>query len=159
MGEDFHSEEVFATSETIENAVGIIIVSHADLGSALLSAAEFIQGPRFDCCAVSINTDHDVSDTVKRLCDAADRLDQGAGVLILTDMFGGNPTNIALSLLGKHNLEVVTGVNLPMLLKVFESRGLPLDALAETARKAGQDGIVVAGRMLARPRKKQDHHA
>ncbi|MCR5813898.1 MAG: PTS sugar transporter subunit IIA [Desulfovibrio sp.] len=136
--------------------VGIVIVSHVDLGAALLGAVEFILGQQqYDCCAVSINTAHDVSETVSRLNDAADRLDFGAGVLILTDMFGGNPTNIALSLLGKHHVEVVTGVNLPMLLKVFGQRTLPLDALAELARKAGSDGIVVTGKML-NARKKKD---
>ena len=82
-------------------------------------------------------------------------MDFGSGVLILTDMFGGNPTNIALSLLGKHHVEVVTGVNLPMLLKVFSQRTLPLDELAEVARKAGSDGIVVTGKMLS-GRKKKD---
>lgn len=146
-------EEVSASTEP-QGGVGIILVSHIELGSSLLRAVEFLQGPQFDCCAVSIMTDHDVSETVQRLNDAADRLDQGAGVLVLTDMFGGNPTNITLSLLGKHNVEVVTGVNLPMLLKVFESRGQPLEELAETARKAGIDGIVVAGQMLSRPWKK-----
>ena len=128
--------------------VGIILVSHLDCGSALLDAVELLLGPQYDCCAVSINNVHDVSETVARLNDAANRLDNGSGVLVLTDMFGGNPTNIALALLGKHNVEVVTGVNLPMLLKVFAKRNLPLAELAQAARKAGADGIVVAGQML-----------
>ena len=136
--------------------VGIVIVSHLDLGAALLAAAEFLLGQQSDCGAVSINSVQDVSETVARLNDAANRLDNGAGVLVLTDMFGGNPTNIALSLLGKHHVEVVTGVNLPMLLKVFSSRHLSLDELAETARKAGADGIVVTGRMLSRTKKKEE---
>ncbi|MBQ7586354.1 MAG: PTS sugar transporter subunit IIA [Desulfovibrionaceae bacterium] len=155
MGDDFDKQEVCAEATITKEVVGIIIVSHVDLGSALFRAMEFILGPQYDCCAVSINTSHDVSETVQRLEDAANRLDQGAGVLILTDMFGGNPTNIALSLLGKHNLEVVTGVNLPMLLKVFGARNLPLDELAETARKAGQGGIVVTGKMLSKSKKKE----
>ncbi|MBQ7607096.1 MAG: PTS sugar transporter subunit IIA [Desulfovibrionaceae bacterium] len=140
--------------EHIEDSVGIVIVSHGDLGQALLRAAEFILGQQYDCAAISITTTLDVSETVARLNDAANRLDNGAGVLVLTDMFGGNPTNIALSLLGKHNVEVVTGVNLPMLLKVFSHRAEPLYALAETARKAGSDGIVVAGSMLNQRAKK-----
>ena len=154
MGDGFDEHELVAEAFEQKEAVGIIIVSHVDLGSSLLRAAEFLLGTQYDCCAVSINTSHDVSDTVQRLEDAANRLDQGAGVLILTDMFGGNPTNISLSLLGKHNIEIVTGVNLPMLLKVFPSRHLPLDKLAETARKAGIDGIVVTGKMLSKSKKK-----
>lgn len=139
--------------EHIEDSVGIVIVSHGDLGQSLLRAAEFILGQQYDCGAISITTTLDVTETVARLNDAANRLDNGAGVLVLTDMFGGNPTNIALSLLGKHNVEIVTGVNLPMLLKVFSHRAESLDVLAETARKAGSDGIVVAGRMLSRSKK------
>ena len=76
----------------------------------------------------------EVPETVRRLKDAAERLDKGAGVIVLTDMFGGTPTNLALSLLSSLNVEVVTGVNLPMLLKVFSSRGVK--------------GIVVPGAML-----------
>ena len=85
---------------------------------------------------------------MRRLDDAAQRLDKGSGVIILTDMFGGTPTNLALSLLGNHKVEVVTGVNLPMLLKVCTSRGTPLDELARQAGEAGTRGIVVAGDML-----------
>lgn len=130
------------------NTVGIVIVSHADLGQALLRDAELLLGQLDDCCAISITNLQDVSDTVARLNDAANRLDNGAGVLVLTDMFGGNPTNIALSLLGKHHVEVVTGVNLPMLLKAFAMRKEALDTVAEAARKAGADGIVITGKML-----------
>lgn len=127
---------------------GIIIVSHGDYGSAILRTAEFILGPVSDCSSISVDAAHEVSETVRRLDDAAQRLDKGAGVIILTDMFGGTPTNLALSLLGNHKVEVVTGVNLPMLLKVCTSRGTPLDELARQAGEAGMRGIVVAGDML-----------
>ncbi|MBO4300201.1 MAG: PTS sugar transporter subunit IIA [Desulfovibrio sp.] len=128
--------------------VGIIVVSHADYGSAILRTAEFILGQQSDCCSISVDVAHEVSTTVRRLTDAAQRLDKGAGVIILTDMFGGTPTNLALSLLATHKVEVVTGVNLPMLLKVFTSRTHPLDELAHIAGDAGAKGIVVAGSML-----------
>jgi mannose/fructose/N-acetylgalactosamine-specific phosphotransferase system component IIB/mannose/fructose-specific phosphotransferase system component IIA len=98
--------------------VGIIVVAHADYGSAMLRTAEFILGTLSDCTSISVDIAQEVPETVRRLDDAAQRLDKGAGVIILTDMFGGTPTNLALSLLGSHNVEVVTGVNLPMLLKV-----------------------------------------
>ena len=128
--------------------VGIIIVSHGDYGSAILRTAEFILGPVSDCSSISVDAAHEVSETVRRLEDAAQRLDKGAGVIILTDMFGGTPANLALSLLGNHQVEVVTGVNMPMLLKVCTSRDTPLKELARQAGDAGMRGIVVAGDML-----------
>ncbi|MBQ9405481.1 MAG: PTS sugar transporter subunit IIA [Desulfovibrio sp.] len=147
------------TEELDQLQVGIIVVSHADYGSAMLRTAEFILGQQSDCCSISVDVAHEVSATVRRLTDAAQRLDKGAGVLILTDMFGGTPTNLALSLLGTHKVEVVTGVNLPMLLKVFTSRAQPLDALARIAGDAGAKGIVVAGSMLRnKAREKSEVH-
>ena len=128
--------------------VGVIIVSHGDYGSAILRTAEFILGPVSDCSSISVDAAPEVSETVRRLEDAAQRLDKGAGVIILTDMFGGTPTNLALSLLGNHQVEVVTGVNMPMLLKVCTSRDTPLEELARQAGEAGTRGIVVAGDML-----------
>ena len=118
--------------------VGIIVVAHADYGSAMLRTAEFILGTLSDCTSISVDIAQEVPETVRRLDD----------VIILTDMFGGTPTNLALSLLGSHNVEVVTGVNLPMLLKVFTCREKPLAELAKLAGEAGTKGIVVAGSML-----------
>ena len=136
------------TDESKKTQVGIIIVSHADYGSAMLRTAEFILGPQSDCSSISVDVAHEVSETVRRLTDAAQRLDKGAGVIILTDMFGGTPTNLALSLLTTHKVEVVTGVNLPMLLKAFSTREKPLEEVAQLAGEAGSKGIVVAGNML-----------
>lgn len=136
------------TQETNSPAVGIIVVAHTDYGAALLRTAEFILGPLNDCTSISVDVAYEVSETVQRLTDATQRLDKGVGVLLLTDMFGGTPTNLSLSLLGKHEVEVVTGVNLPMILKVFSSRTKPLDELADIAGEAGKSGIVVAGKML-----------
>lgn len=138
---------------------GIIVVSHADYGSAMLRTAEFILGPLSDCTSISVDVGQEVPETVRRLKDAAQRLDKGAGVIILTDMFGGTPTNLALSLLGSHNIEVVTGVNLPMLLKVFSSRTEPLPTLATIASEAGIKGIVVPGTMLKSRRTEKNQKA
>ena len=136
------------TEDSKKTQVGIIIVSHADYGSAMLRTAEFILGPQSDCSSISVDIAHEVSETVRRLTDAAQRLDKGAGVIILTDMFGGTPTNLALALLATHQVEVVTGANLPMLLKVFSAREKNLEELAQLAGEAGSKGIVVAGNML-----------
>lgn len=128
--------------------IGIILVTHTDFGAAALRTAEFILGPLSDCASISVNAAEEVPETVRRLDDAAQRLDKGCGVLVLTDMFGGTPTNLALSLLKGHNVEVVTGLNVPMLLKVFSSREQPLAELARLAGDAGAKGIVIAGQML-----------
>jgi PTS system mannose-specific IIA component len=129
-------------------AVGIIIAAHADYAAALLRATESILGHLEDCTSISMDVTVDAPETLQRLNDAAKRLDRGAGVLILTDMFGGTPTNLSLALLNTHNVEVVTGVNLPMIIKAFNVRGLPLKELAEIAGEAGRQGIVVAGEVL-----------
>ena len=128
--------------------VGIIVVAHADYGSAMLRTAEFILGTLSDCTSISVDIAQEVPETVRRLDDAAQRLDKGAGVIILTDMFGGTPTNMSLSLLGSGQLEVLTGVNLPMLIKILGSRTRPLQTLAVEAKQAGCQGIVVAGEVL-----------
>lgn len=128
--------------------VGIILATHADYGAALLRTAELILGVQEDCTSISVDAAFEVDETLHRLEDAAARLDKGRGVLVLTDMFGGTPTNLSLSMLGKVSIEVVTGVNLPMLLKVCSSRGQELDDIARIAGDAGRNGIVVAGEML-----------
>ena len=136
--------------------VGIVIVTHVDYGAALLRAAEHIVGPVLDCVTLQVDISNEVTDTVNRLKDAAGRLDSGLGVLVLTDMFGGTPTNLSLSLLGQGNLniEVLTGVNLPMLLKVIGNRQKNLEELAEIACEAGREGIAVAGEILRNKFKK-----
>ncbi len=128
--------------------IGIILVTHVDYGSALLRAAESIMGPLQDCCAIGLDTNQAPAETANRLKDAVTRLDRGKGVILLTDMFGGTPTNMSLSLMGTHKVDVVTGVNLPMLLKIFSSRYQDLFELSSIARDAGIKGIVAAGEML-----------
>ena len=133
----------------MDSSIGIIIVAHGNYGPTMLKVAESILGPQNDCVAIMVETAHEPEETIRRLEGAAQRLDQGNGVLALTDMFGGTPTNLALSLLGQHKAEVVTGVNLPMLLKVFENRDkTSLPELAQMAGEAGKAGIVVTGNML-----------
>ncbi|MDL2272341.1 PTS sugar transporter subunit IIA [Desulfovibrio sp. OttesenSCG-928-I05] len=128
---------------------GVILVTHADYGAALLRAAEFILGPVQDCSSIQVDVSLDVEGTVARLKEAASLLDRGRGVIILTDMFGGTPTNLSLSLMSNpEKIEVVTGVNLPMLLKVFDNRHRELPELAEMALDAGRKGIVSAGGIL-----------
>lgn len=128
--------------------VGIVLVTHVDYGAALLRAAESILGPAQDCTTIQVDISNDVEETIARLSEAVSRLDSGLGVLLVTDMFGGTPTNLSLSLLGKANVEVLTGVNLPMLLKIMANRDKMLSDLAEIACVAGREGIAVAGDIL-----------
>ena len=129
--------------------IGIIVVTHVDYGSALLRAAEFILGPIQDITSIQVDSSFEVEETVARLQEAVNLLDTGHGVLVLTDMFGGTPTNLSLSLLKAHpDVEVLTGVNLPMLLKVLGNRHMPLSELAELAKEAGCEGIIAAGSVL-----------
>ncbi|MBG0775798.1 MAG: PTS sugar transporter subunit IIA [Desulfovibrionaceae bacterium] len=128
--------------------VGVVLATHTDYGARLIEAAAFIVGPQPECRAVGVDGALEVEETLQRLQRAVSEAESGAGVIILTDMFGGTPTNLSLSLLSKGNLEVVTGVNLPMLLKVLGSRDKPLPQVAGEARDAGLAGIVVAGELL-----------
>ncbi len=128
--------------------VGVVIVTHTDYAEKLLKAAEMIIGPQLNARTVAVDVGVDTAQTVKELEAAIKAVDQGGGAMILTDMFGGTPTNLALSLFGQHRIEVVTGVNLPMLIKILSTRTKPLEQLAADAKSAGVQGIVVAGEIL-----------
>ena len=128
--------------------VGLVAVTHTDYGHRLLAAADMILGKQDHTRAVSVDVGVDTGQTVKLLAQAIREVDQGGGVMVVTDMFGGTPTNLALSLIGQHPIEVVTGVNLPMLIKILSSRSKPLAQLAAEAKTAGVQGIVVAGEVL-----------
>jgi len=128
--------------------VGIVLVTHGNYGQSLLDAALAILGTQPGCGAVGVDIALEVGEILGNIRAAIQKSDLGGGVLILTDMFGGTPTNLSLSLLGTGRLEVMTGVNLPMLLKVMSSRTLPMGRLAQEAKTAGCQGIVVAGDLL-----------
>jgi PTS system mannose-specific IIA component len=130
--------------------IGVVLVTHTEYGLYLLKAAELILGPQENCFFVSVDVTKEVEKSLGEIKNGVKQSDQGDGVVILTDMFGGTPTNLSLSLLNlsEHRLEVITGVNLPMLLRVLGSRKLKLEDLAKEAKAAGTQGIVVAGDLL-----------
>ncbi len=136
--------------------VGIIIVTHLDYGEKLLETAQAIVGKQDRCVAVSVDVSKSMEEILGDIQIAVRELDEGDGVLILTDMFGGTPSNLSFSLLSSYNLEVVTGANLPMLLKILTNRESPLGELAMMAKSAGKQGIRVAGEVLKR--KVAPHH-
>jgi PTS system mannose-specific IIA component len=128
-----------------------VIVTHGNLAGELLAAAEMIVGPISHIAAVSIGWHDDVDAARDEVQRAITRVSQRRGVLLLTDMFGGTPTNIASMFLEEGSVEVITGVNLPMVIKL--ATGLE-DSLAEIARKIcdqGRLGIYLAGALLAPP--------
>jgi PTS system mannose-specific IIA component len=136
--------------------VGGVIVTHGHLGSEFLAAAEMIAGPLPHVTQASIDWHDDVDVARHELEHAIGRVSQGRGVLLLTDMFGGAPMDIASMFLGDAEIEVVTGVNLPMILKLAEQ--VPEESLtvvAERIRDSGKDGIHLAGELLAPPSKAQ----
>ncbi|WP_027370143.1 PTS sugar transporter subunit IIA [Desulfovermiculus halophilus] len=131
--------------------IGILIVTHLGFGHKLLETAEGIVGKQEGCLALSLDAGHDMETVLGDIKQGLKDLDSGDGVLVLTDMFGGTPSNVSLSLLGSGKLEVITGANLPMLLKIFNLRGTTsLPDLALEAKSAGRQGILVAGEVLKR---------
>jgi PTS system mannose-specific IIA component len=143
-----------ATPKEDTRRIAGVIVTHGHLAGELLAAAEMIVGPISFITAVSIGWHDDVDAARDEVQRAVTRVSQGAGVLLLTDMFGGTPTNIASMFLDDGNVEVVTGVNLPMVIKLASQTSS--DSLIETARRVcdlGRQGIYLAGDLLAPPEK------
>lgn len=131
-----------------------VIVTHGHLAGELLAAAEMIVGPISFITAVSIGWHDDVDAARDEVQRAITRVSQGAGVLLLTDMFGGTPTNIASMFLEDGNIEVVTGVNLPMVIKLASHEtNVSLIECARHVSELGRQGIYLAGDLLAPPEK------
>ena len=130
--------------------IGGVIVTHGQLANELVSAAEMIVGEINHITAVSIGWHDDVDVAREEIERAIQRVDGGMGVLLLTDMFGGTPTNIAASFLGQASVEIVSGVNLPMVIKlVTQDKDSQLEDLARRVRDEGQQQIRLAGDILA----------
>ena len=127
--------------------IGVVICTHAKLSSALLDAATMIVGEFPHCETVPVLPGDSGEKIVDAIQSAINKVDQGAGTLVLCDMFGGTPSNVSLSLLSDE-LEVVTGVNLPMLLKLFTCRNKPLREVAGLIQSHGRENILVAGAMM-----------
>ncbi|WP_291321370.1 PTS sugar transporter subunit IIA [Desulfonatronospira sp.] len=130
--------------------IGIILVSHNDFGACLLQAAHTMVGDSGKCCAIGVDVSKPMQDIIDQLKQKVKEMDSGHGVVVLTDMFGGTPTNISLSLLNHGRIEVITGMNLPMLLKALSCREKELGDLAQEIKAAGKQGILVAGDVLKR---------
>ena len=131
--------------------IGVLITTHGNLGSELIKAAELIRGSLKGIVHVSVDQAKGVEDLKKEISTAIKKLDQGRGVLILTDLFGGTPSNISLSFLKEGRVEVITGVNLPMLLKLPDIReGMSLKEFAQYIKDYGIKNISLASEILSK---------
>jgi PTS system mannose-specific IIA component len=132
--------------------IGIVVVTHGQLARELVAAAEMIVGDIPNVTAVSIGWQESPEDAEREIEAAIARVDSGRGTVILTDMFGGTPTNLSLAFLEKGRVEVVTGVNLPMLIRVAslrEDEVGDLQAVAAQAMREGKENVYVASDLLA----------
>jgi PTS system mannose-specific IIA component len=130
--------------------IGLVLVTHGRLAVEFQAALEHVVGPQKQIEAVTIGPDDDVEQRRKDIVEAIRRVDTGEGVAVLTDMFGGTPSNLSISCMSQPKVEVIAGINLPMLVKLAKVRSetsLPETVVA--AQEAGRKYITIASRVLA----------
>jgi PTS system mannose-specific IIA component len=129
--------------------IGLVLVTHGQLAREFVAATEHVVGPQTQMVAICIDPDDDVQLRREEILTAVSEVDTGQGVIVLTDMFGGTPSNLAISIMDKATVEVIAGVNLPMMIKLASVRGnTPLEDAVMEAQKAGQRYIIVASQIL-----------
>ena len=121
--------------------IGIVIVAHGGLAREYLAAIEHVVGSQNGVQAISIQADHDRAAKEREICEAADAVDQGQGVVVVTDLFGGSPSNLSLLACRPDNRRILYGANLPMLIKLAKSRTLPVPDAVRAALEAGKKYI------------------
>jgi PTS system mannose-specific IIA component len=130
--------------------IGVVIVAHGGLAGEFRAALEHIVGPQEHLEAFSIGPDDDVEARRMELIDAVRRVDAGDGVVVLTDMFGGTPSNLAISVMEETGAEVLAGINLPMLIKLASVRAeATLTSATAAAKEAGRKYISIASQLLS----------
>ena len=128
--------------------IGIVLVTHGHLAVALAAALEHVVGPQTQIAAVCIDPDDDMERRRAEILDAVARNDTGDGVVVLTDMFGGTPSNLAISIMEKAKVEIIAGVNLPMLIKLAR---LQTESLSPPRQRPGKWEIInIASQLLTR---------
>jgi PTS system mannose-specific IIA component len=129
--------------------IGIVLVTHGALADELRLAMEHVVGPQSSTATVCIGPDDDMEQRRDDILKSVEAVDTGSGVIVLTDMFGGTPSNLAISIMEKPSIEVIAGVNLPMLVKLASIREkLNLQDAVSQARDAGQKYIMIASHVL-----------
>ena len=130
--------------------IGLVLVTHGRLAAEFIAALEHVVGPQQNVAAVCIGADDDMEQRRRDILDSVAKVEKGDGVVLLTDMFGGTPSNLAISVLDRANVEGIAGVNLPMLIKLASVRNtskLPVAVIQ--AQEAGRKYINVASQLLA----------
>ncbi len=130
--------------------IGMVLVTHGRLAAEFIAALEHVVGPQRQIAAVCIGPDDDMEKRRQDILRTVGEVDDGGGVVLLTDMFGGTPSNLAISIMDKGKIEVIAGINLPMLIKLASLR--QSEALANAVRgaqEAGRKYINVASQLLA----------
>lgn len=134
--------------------IGLVLVTHGRLADELVAAMEHVVGPQPNVGAVCIGPDDDMEQRRNDILASVAKCDDGSGVVVLTDMFGGTPSNLAISIMDKAKVEVIAGVNLPMLIKLASVRhSEPLAESVASAQDAGRKYINVASKLLTQDRK------
>lgn len=129
--------------------IGLVVVTHGNLGSELINTAELILGNIENAQTVGIEGQSSPESIRDQIGKAIKSTDRGKGVIILTDMFGGTPSNVSLSFMSNGNVEVLSGVNLPMVIKLVQARStMPLDQLIQTIGEYARNSINVASEKL-----------
>ncbi|MCH7927689.1 MAG: PTS sugar transporter subunit IIA [Candidatus Dadabacteria bacterium] len=131
--------------------IGIIVISHGNFADELISAVNFVLSgkPAIKMVGMNLDTTIDFDAFKKELKRTIKKVDKGSGVLLVTDMFGGTPSNISLTFLEEDKVEVISGVNLPMLIKLATiSEDTSLSDSVDIAEKAGRDNIIVASKLI-----------
>ena len=129
--------------------IGLVVVTHGRLGDELINALEHVCGAQANITAVCIGPDDDMEQKRTQILTSVANAEEGNGVVLLTDMFGGTPSNLAISIMDKANVEVIAGVNLPMLIKLASVRQTEsLEEAAQSAQEAGRKYINIASRLL-----------
>ncbi len=130
--------------------IGVVLVTHGRLAQEFIDALEHVVGPQHNMAAVCIGPDDDMEQRRREIVESVAAVDGGQGVVLLTDMFGGTPSNLAISVLDQGRVEVIAGVNLPMLIKLASLRGeASLATVIAEAQRAGRKYINVASQLLA----------
>ncbi len=129
--------------------IGLVLVTHGRLADEFVTAMEHVVGPQAQVATIAIGPEDDMEARRVDIAGAIDRVDDGAGVIVLTDLFGGTPSNLAISLMERGRVEVIAGMNLPMLIRLGSARRAMkvVDAVA-AAREAGRKYISVASEVL-----------
>ena len=133
--------------------IGMVLVTHGNLASEFYSALEHIVGPQEQVAAIGIGADEDMEQCRNEIEKAIGKVDSGNGVILLTDLFGGTPSNMAISMMQDSQVEVIAGINLPLLVKLASVRKeMSIEDAAAKAQESGRKYIEIASRLLAESR-------